>query len=768
MSWFSIQRSRSSNRDLEWEDALQRAQDFRRGGDALHAARILSQIADPNNRTEISVHLRERAAAELAVLNGTATGWARVESLGRSFARRAVDPLMIGSFLISGGVANLARGFAQVRLASVGAGGFSAALRAEFAAFALEVPSFVAADRGLRHLSGAEAPRVGWFEQLASTALFLGSVKAVGGLASPVPRVAALANLGGIYLGLRLEESCGLQAPQDEAGRWSEVFDTFFQMRVGGALAAGLLGPTAELGTLRRPQLLDSAELFALPVAAARQQGPHWLTPSGDTEPVGDHWAVAERALGPMGSKRILRFAYRIGRELNDEVGFARLIARTGFDHQATLERAIGRLAHMVAHARWEDGRGNYVNWLVRHAVERMLTANDAGRLDGLLRVLHDGIGIADLEARLAPVLPNAGLPPNSPMAGIRPMRFGAVGQPFLYLLSREARDVVQRFILAARRHSDASLRIDTEDYLEQLGRALQCDGERRSLLERAILAAGTSPTAYLRMLRIYRLMSGQLEVYPKIRELADPALAIQGHAERLLLPTDAGQLRDSQHTGYLADDRMENFLLQFYRRLPGYYRREHLDQARQRRQDILRSIWPEVGAMAPREIAQALSLFADPSSGLLAEKLRQGRLRLLVLDRAEFEAIQRSRIADDHGRFWAGFYLPDLDYQGVTAPTLLIRQLENFSHGPFLDALFSRLATTIHEHEHARHTSPHRARTITEVLRQEMLAYQEEYAWRARHGDASPLIDYDAEGALGWAMYLRDRVEANYFRYKS
>lgn len=208
---------------------------------------------------------RRRAAERLAVLQGNGPVGARVEMLGRHFARQAADPAMLGAMFLGSAVFQAARIATLSRLAaSPTASLFTRGLGARGLAwgtgFALEIPVFAFGARGLQELLGRE---LDWSAQalrrdLLSAGITLFFLKGSGAGATALTRrltapgvaasavtrfsTAALpqaAAFTGILGAHALEARLGLRPATDAGNSVVESLATLLQFHVAGRLLRG-------------------------------------------------------------------------------------------------------------------------------------------------------------------------------------------------------------------------------------------------------------------------------------------------------------------------------------------------------------------------------------------------------------------------------------------------------------------------------------------------------------------------------------------------
>jgi len=209
--------------------------------------RYLEQAAPPD--------LAAKALDALGVLQGKGNFGTTVECALRHFSDQVADPSALMAMALAGFAYRFTRLAALSRLGP----GWAARLGASLAGFAAEVPTFTLSGRAFNQALGRTPlnglPSLG--DELAASALFLGSLKFTGALAAstqpflPVEgqwtgAVQTLlpftALFSGVVLGHRLEISAGLRAARNGGNALAEDLITTFQLQAAGSLNRFLLG----------------------------------------------------------------------------------------------------------------------------------------------------------------------------------------------------------------------------------------------------------------------------------------------------------------------------------------------------------------------------------------------------------------------------------------------------------------------------------------------------------------------------------------------
>jgi len=804
-----------SQPELRTEGLLALAEELLRRDHPSAAAELFNLMASEHASPEVS-----RARQRLEAMQGRGPLDQRLELLGRSFMARATDPAMIASFGLAGAVANAVRlsvaGTLVTRSATCWTRGFGLRLASGFAAYAAEVPTLVATRRSFASVAGAEGEGPSLSQELSSTALFLGVMQLsgfTGGAASrafrPNPIRTELwnstVNLGGVYLARRLEEGMGLRhTASSEADRWVDVADTWLQMRVGARLLQG--AGHAEDYELRRERLLQvglreslaerpssisaMAEEITAPALPAgfmnREEDPRLKNYASDPELQALAAAWGEELAQP----GTLRAVMKIGLELESLGPVVNLLKETSLRDPVRLEVSLNRLAFMIEHSRPRGVRGNYTEWLVRLAFASALRQNTRDirenplqvtsilHVDNLLDRLYDGSPLNKLEELLYPLFPQYRMRPIQPnrlqrLGQAIHARFSDKGIPSriasLPQLGVPARDTLMQL----NQHAG---RLNKEDLLYRemgqfMGSFERATREREDLIpdiERAIAAASHSPLSYLRLYRLSRICEAQLWTYPKVLELGEPGVRVQGFSERTRNPMTAEAIDQTQDNGFYEEPNMAENFAQFFRRMEDYLVPAQRLRRAERRRTLLGRIWQSPRSFNVSDVLRAFDSLGDYLSVEAATAIRNGDVSLEILDDEAFNAEVDKWVSDQVGHRFVATMVPGRNGE---RNRILVRQLHPASLSPevFQDFIFRRLGYIIHEYEHHVHTDPAlEHREALEILRQEMRATHRQIHWNAEHGDTRQLEQFTAEGATGWAMFLRSWAEGIYLRYKN
>lgn len=312
-----------SARFQDWENALKAAglpaaltewQHLARESDAalfwesaLHFTRRLSALHRPDLALLLLQHLSyeapelfaTQAKRQLSELSGRGNFGSKAEFLMNNFAEQALDPSALVAMTAAGCTYRLVRLGVLSRLGP----GLGPRLWAAAAGFTAEVPAFTLSARAMHGALGSlpqGSPPLR--EELAASALFLGSIKLAGfggiSLAKHIPARGAFnaplrfglptaSLLAGIGIGHRLEIAAGLRPQRNGEEALAEDLGTLLQLHAAGSISRLLLGRN----WARFEQELElRAQQIHRPPASPMGPRPAWAeisqgSPSRDLEP---------------------------------------------------------------------------------------------------------------------------------------------------------------------------------------------------------------------------------------------------------------------------------------------------------------------------------------------------------------------------------------------------------------------------------------------------------------------------------------------------
>ncbi len=229
---------------------------------SLSFAQKLESLNRPELAAQLYTYLEKEAPPALAakaqeafaILQGKGNFGETLEGSLQHFSEQVADPSALAAMTLAGCAFRFARLATLSRLGP----GWTARLTAGLVGFAAEVPTFTLSGRAFNQALGrtppAGLPPLG--KELAASALFLGSLKLTGILASSaqgfLPAEVGLARAGqsllpfaalfsGVSLGHRLEIAAGLRASRNGGNALAEDLIATFQMQAAGSLSRFLL-----------------------------------------------------------------------------------------------------------------------------------------------------------------------------------------------------------------------------------------------------------------------------------------------------------------------------------------------------------------------------------------------------------------------------------------------------------------------------------------------------------------------------------------------
>lgn len=246
--------------ELLGEGLLSLAGRQERSGQEALAAQIYSSLTEAEAGA-FPASVVERARRRSAALNGQGSFGDRAEVLTRHFIREATDPVTLLAMTAGSAAYATARVGLLSRLLAAPSGALTRGLAARglaaAGAFAVEIPSFWLANKGMR--DAIQPGSQSWdmatnARELASLGLTLGALKLAGfGAASAQARFGVQNSVGasafrqagmftGILTGHGLERWAGLRPGSDNATTLLDSLVLLLQFNVGGRLSHELMG----------------------------------------------------------------------------------------------------------------------------------------------------------------------------------------------------------------------------------------------------------------------------------------------------------------------------------------------------------------------------------------------------------------------------------------------------------------------------------------------------------------------------------------------
>lgn len=169
-------------------------------------------------------------------------------------------------------------------------------------------------------------------------------------------------------------------------------------------------------------------------------------------------------------------------------------------------------------------------------------------------------------------------------------------------------------------------------------------------------------------------------------------------------------------------------------------------------------------GVLTRSDFIEALRSLKDPMSLQIASAIEKESFELQILPSEKFQKyFDQTEGKEGISKDIYSAYAPAgvLGDKGVMS----IREipLAEYSRERAIKRIFEVLTDVVHEFEHHEHMDPADPKVgefRDQALRNDVMAYAQEYYWRALHGDNQFLIKAHREGNAGLAMYLRNHVE--------
>lgn len=246
-----------------WHDLRERGRYLERHD--LAAAQAFYQDLRQSILSQTRIHsnpLLKEVENRIQLIQGEGSWQDRSAFLADRLVDEALNPVMLGGFMVGGLAAGLTRNTSQVLLARLGPhrllrSGWGNAAASGLLAYTVEVPSFVATTRLLQsqwHPSNDGIQQAPWGQDLLGAGIFLGALKLSGlfsrhlvqGIPFNPSQVRALqmgSTFLGIYGGQRLEETLGLMPSRTEQNRLTDSIYTYIQLSLAGRLLQGFQRP---------------------------------------------------------------------------------------------------------------------------------------------------------------------------------------------------------------------------------------------------------------------------------------------------------------------------------------------------------------------------------------------------------------------------------------------------------------------------------------------------------------------------------------------
>ncbi|HKY61946.1 MAG TPA: hypothetical protein VJR29_00870 [bacterium] len=812
---------REPDLELRGEGYLHLADDLAAEEHAPAAAEIYSGLlAD----AALPPKLRQRAQEGLSLLSGGGTFGDRFEVWSRSFLRHASDPKALAAMTAGGLAYRLVRIGVAGRLLDAAASpwtrGFLAQSLATGGGFGAEVLAFTSVHRAM------EPSPLSWSRDLSHASLTLGTLKlsgATGGavagrLLGPAPRSTLTAGLlqqgsllGGILLGAELEKAAGWR--EKDLDSW-EALATLLHFNVGGQLSRRWLGSrfaawengldlrwrqTAWNGSSASggPRLALATAGGPAPRSEAPTASPRFLSvgrgsESGLTPPIVRQLEEKYLRLFPRGdegfySEEIIRRACRIRCSL------------PGF-HENLLEALwrspqrgqVGQLHTLLAIERIFEtdalgsSRGSFDYAPLQLLLGQVLSETDPAlrhhAMQNILRVFERGFSRSDTSELLItyskePISPAQDTPTYDAHFHANHGAEAVRAWPGV----RE-QDLVPLFNFV---HREAGFHSAKAGHMiEVLGRGHDpASPYFAAEINGAIDYARFHPQGHLVLNRLYHVLESR-DLPSKLSEIvAEPSkiptqryvetLGQQGHSDERIAQT----LNGGVHTAHFNDLRLAEKVVSVFRESGPYLRYPELrERNRSRLVDHFLNHAAVHRRMNAEQLFGLLKSSYFPRADFFEQAWRQGDFDIRVLPEREFfREVETGGLPRDCE--WTLFRQASNRHE---TDQILVREPPYLRIGTIADRdrAFSetvwRLRGLVHELEHWRHfngrsengpVEPFRLAGISreERLITEIMAYLEEFSWRAMNTDDHfPQVARRLGDTL--PLYFRNVAEQSYF----
>ncbi len=777
------------------------------------------------------LQIREKAEIQLNAILGKGSTGPRAEFLLRQFSEQATDPAAIFAMGAAGATFKLVRLSTLSRLLASPArnlltSGVGARATAGLVGFSAEAPAFTLAGKlGNTVLGRPQDWGIGSIaSQTASAAVVLGSLKFVGWGASVGARQLGSSSkifpqagmFGGILIGHRLETAVGLRDPQDGATTLTDSLVTLLHFNVAGHLTRSAFGE--KFHTQQREWDLQSRRLDrsspALPLVGRLHPA---LVPAGG--PVGELEIQKPSHLSQMSSLQklgsglsnsqaedlLLRFRTRFPQDSREI--FSDKILKTVLRLSAPFENFHERLLEALVQS--PDPGKRHQLYSVR-AIEEVLNANATKSSTGSFnyalfeKLLHHALTEPrppqrrQVMAEILHCLRN-GLIGDKLSSLFVKWGYGEIHKiPKLSLLSKlqawfplQAPKGWREFRRADRAMLYSFAREESKGDLGRQRAIMKIFAEGRhhpgykpAEIETALDFARDHPQSKMVLRRLLQIFAVR-DIPAKLRELSaipherDTAeIVARWHQAGKDVEHIAPKLNGTGHTAYLENPSLARkvaaVMVESGKYLADPSARE---PAKQKLDNAILDFLKSERAFDSAELQELLRVNLTPAVRAMTEmvRIRQIVLEVVSEHRLQLELKKLPGVSEGNALFIQGS-------RGSPA-RLLIKALPDFDPDTWEGqqtayvAIVHRMANTIHEFEHWRHSNGHfhgpekgssRIDLVNpkreERLASEIMADLEEEGWRIAHLDADT---WEIARQLGQplALFLRDFNDEGYFR---
>lgn len=798
-----------------WESALSLSQRLNERRPDLGII-LLKHIAEeaPNN-------LALRAKLQWKRLSGAGSFGSQVEYQFEHFSKQALDPAACLAIVLAGTTYRVSR---LLALKQLGAGTPSRIL-ASLLGFSVEVPVFTMGARlGQEWIHGTSPDKsILLPQELAASAIFLGSLRIAGIFNSQVPKSwrapGTAATFLGIGVGHRLQIAAGLRAPRGPGEAWAEDIATLLQFHAAGSLSRGLTGKT--FAQFEAMLDLRASQTQASPTSSR-------ITEYGFAH--SNFWPLAAEGEP---SKTLSNLSLMVGKETTPPperasqilLRYQRLFPQ---DQEGYYSSEILRTACRIPcglpdfHERLVDAflqspnRGTKQQLYTALAIESVFTADamhgSTGSFEnGILQLLigqtaaqeyrHSRLrsfqkiflalergmnrkALHDMMLEL-PYDPSWTPPSRAPYTA--------------WFWQRHRNEVVEHW--GAYRPKDADLLLNFI-YGQSFGNTKLAsqmivtfgEGRRRGLylsvdIEGVLDYARTHPLGNLVLRRLYNILAGQ-DIPGKLVEIAtdpgslDTVSRIETLRKHGVSPEKiAYELNGSEHTAYLNDLRLARKVVSVLQETGPYLKSPQLRDAG--RHQIVDAFWNFAHSgrkLQAEDLMAMLRLHSNPATEAFTRAWLDGQVEIRITSRDAFDDF-----VERWGKIKGKIFALTVSRHGrQERDMILIPELPSFDlrHATGQDQAFhefvNRARSLVHEAEHWRHSNgvffgveaASQALRLSGIGRQERLvseimAYLEEFRWRVRFSDSD---FHELAQRLGVTLptFLRNIADSGYFSSES
>jgi len=248
---------------------------------------------------------------------------------------------------------------------------------------------------------------------------------------------------------------------------------------------------------------------------------------------------------------------------------------------------------------------------------------------------------------------------------------------------------------------------------------------------------------------------------------LADRDRRILGVWDRFEAPTTANKIVGTLFNAYFPDVDMAEIFARIYQDLPTLLKATEATRRINTRQKKLNQLMEQRrtrGGLHRSDLIGAFRALGDPMSLKIASAIENGSFELQILPSDKFQkSLDTAEGIEGFSKDIFSAYAPAGVHGDKGVMTIREIPLADYPRERAVKRIFEVLTDVVHEFEHHEHmdpADPNVGEFRDGALRNDIMAYAQEYYWRALHGDNQFLIQACREGNGGLAMYLRNHVE--------